>query len=123
MVRRLDLSRTPLERLIIPFSEVKELSKHLRSVKIENGPVVLKQYIPTDDVLQKYKDGGVSIIDQWICAHARYFTGSHVSTFSFRIQDDREILGFDPNTTFNRLCPDDQMDDCEQPAKWKIVHT
>lgn len=32
----------------------------------------LKQYKPTWEVILKYKDGGVSIIDQWICAHARY---------------------------------------------------
>ena len=30
------------------------------------------QYKPTDDELKKYKDGGVAIIDQWICAHARW---------------------------------------------------
>ncbi|VDO32397.1 unnamed protein product [Haemonchus placei] len=66
-------------------------------------------------------DGAVAIVDQWICAHARAFTGSYVSTFSYRIQEDREILGFPPNTTFNRLCPDD-VHDCEQPAKWTIVY-
>lgn len=80
----------------------------------------LKIYKPSREVLHTYLDGGVAIIDQWICAHARYFIGSHVSTFSFRIQDEREILGFPPETTFNRLCPDDTPD-CEQPAKWKIV--
>ncbi|VDM59864.1 unnamed protein product [Angiostrongylus costaricensis] len=66
-------------------------------------------------------DGAVAIIDQWICAHARVFVGSHVSTFSYRIQEDREILGFAPNTTFNRLCPD-KLNNCEQPAKWTIVY-
>ncbi|KAE9416122.1 hypothetical protein Angca_004060, partial [Angiostrongylus cantonensis] len=66
-------------------------------------------------------DGAVAIIDQWICAHARVFVGSHVSTFSYRIQEDREILGFAPNTTFNRLCPD-KLSSCEQPAKWTIVY-
>ncbi|KAK6049241.1 hypothetical protein COOONC_13254 [Cooperia oncophora] len=66
-------------------------------------------------------DGAVAIVDQWICAHARAFIGTHVSTFSYRIQEDREILGFAPNTTFSRLCPDD-VTDCEQPAKWTIVY-
>ena len=51
----------------------------------------------------------------------RYFIGSYVSTFSFRIHEDREILGFDPKTTFNRLCPDSE-ETCEQPAEWKIVY-
>ncbi|KAJ1347739.1 hypothetical protein KIN20_002881 [Parelaphostrongylus tenuis] len=70
---------------------------------------------------QTLSDGAVAIIDQWICAHARVFVGSHVSTFSYRIQEDREILGFAPNTTFNRLCPD-EMSNCEQPARWTIVY-
>lgn len=51
----------------------------------------------------------------------RYFIGTHVSTFSFRIQEEREILGFDPKTTFNTLCGDED-EECEQPAKWKIVY-
>jgi peptide-O-fucosyltransferase len=79
-------------------------------------------------------DGGVSIIDQWICAHARYFIGSHVSTLSFRIHEDREILGFQPSTTFNSFCRnandtmvvdgEDNNDAslCEQPARWTIVY-
>ncbi len=84
--------------------------------------VRLVKYQAPAEILSKFKDGGISIIDQWICAHARHFIGSHVSTFSFRIQEDREILGFDPSSTFNRLCPDENMNDCEQPAKWKIVY-
>uniref|UniRef100_A0A0K0F8E2 GDP-fucose protein O-fucosyltransferase 2 n=1 Tax=Strongyloides venezuelensis TaxID=75913 RepID=A0A0K0F8E2_STRVS len=66
-------------------------------------------------------DGGVSIIDQYICSHARAFIGSYVSTFSFRIHEDREIMGFSPETTFNRLCQDDDFN-CEQPTKWMIQY-
>ncbi|KAI6177007.1 GDP-fucose protein O-fucosyltransferase 2 precursor [Aphelenchoides bicaudatus] len=66
-------------------------------------------------------EGAVSIVDQWICSHSRYFIGTHVSTFSYRIHEDREILGFDPLKTFNRLCPDNEAD-CEQPAKWTILY-
>ncbi|KJH47843.1 hypothetical protein DICVIV_06038 [Dictyocaulus viviparus] len=69
----------------------------------------------------KLLDGAVSIVDQWICAHAKMFVGSYESTFSYRIQEDREILGFAPMTTFNRLCPD-RLHNCEQPAKWTIVY-
>lgn len=69
----------------------------------------------------KLHDGAVAIIDQWICAHARLFIGSHLSTFSYRIQEDREILGFPVNATFNRLCPDGVLQ-CEQPSKWTIVY-
>ena len=31
----------------------------------------IQRYKPTDDILEKYKDGGLAIIDQWISAHAR----------------------------------------------------
>lgn len=72
--------------------------------------------------MQGYYDGARAIIDQWICAHARVFIGTHVSTFTFRIHEEREILGFDPETTFNRFCGDDEPKDCEQPTKWKIVY-
>ncbi|VDN06545.1 unnamed protein product [Thelazia callipaeda] len=66
-------------------------------------------------------DGEVAIVDQWICAHARHFTGTHMSTFSYRIHEDREIIGFEPEQTFNRLCPDDN-DHCKQPSEWTIVY-
>ncbi|XP_068101310.1 GDP-fucose protein O-fucosyltransferase 2 isoform X2 [Hyperolius riggenbachi] len=79
------------------------------------------RYEPTWEELELYKDGGVAIIDQWICAHARYFIGTSVSTFSFRIHEEREILGFDPKTTYNRFCGDEEKN-CEQPTHWKIVY-
>ncbi|MBN3307913.1 OFUT2 fucosyltransferase, partial [Amia calva] len=79
------------------------------------------QFEPTWEELELFKDGGVAIIDQWICAHARYFIGTSVSTFSFRIHEEREILGFDPKTTYNRFCGDEELD-CEQPTHWKIVY-
>jgi len=46
-------------------AEVKRLKDYLAKFSVH-------QYKPTLDVIQKYKDGGVAIIDQWICAHARY---------------------------------------------------
>lgn len=88
----------------------------------------LKSYIPgavryeaSLEMKKRLKDGGLAIIDQWIAAHARYFVGSYESTFSFRIQEEREILGFDPETTFNRLCGDGQKT-CVQPTKWRITY-
>ncbi|KAG7280180.1 hypothetical protein CRUP_037764, partial [Coryphaenoides rupestris] len=79
------------------------------------------RFEPTWEDLALLKDGGVAIIDQWICAHARFFIGTSVSTFSFRIHEEREILGFDPKSTYNRFCGD-QEKDCEQPTHWKIVY-
>ncbi|KAL7384869.1 hypothetical protein ABVT39_010469 [Epinephelus coioides] len=79
------------------------------------------RYEPSTEDLELFKDGGVAIIDQWICAHARVFIGTSVSTFSFRIHEEREILGFDPKTTYNRFCGDTEKE-CEQPTHWKIVY-
>ncbi|XP_071100851.1 GDP-fucose protein O-fucosyltransferase 2-like [Haliotis cracherodii] len=94
------------------------------------------RFRPSKEILEKYMDGGVAIIDQWICAHARYFIGTRESTFSFRIQDEREIMGFDSDLTFNSFCgqgrdkgeekpnqPDDYEEDfCRQPSRWEIVY-
>ena len=82
----------------------------------------IHRFVPTPEIHEKYKDGGVAIIDQWIAAHARVFVGTYVSTFTFRINEEREIMGFDPETTFNRLCGDGEDKECEQPTKWKIVY-
>lgn len=51
----------------------------------------------------------------------RFFIGTSVSTFSFRIHEEREILGFDPKATYNRFCGDAEKE-CEQPTHWKIVY-
>ncbi|XP_053623090.1 GDP-fucose protein O-fucosyltransferase 2 [Plodia interpunctella] len=77
-------------------------------------------YTPTELELANFKDGGVAIIEQIICSHAAYFIGTHESTFTFRIQEEREIMGFETNTTFNRLCPDSGF--CEKPSKWTVVN-
>ncbi|KAK2713867.1 GDP-fucose protein O-fucosyltransferase 2-like isoform X2 [Artemia franciscana] len=68
----------------------------------------------------KILDGGVAIVDQIICACAKYFIGSYESTFSFRIQEEREIRQLHPDSTFNRFCGDQELN-CQQPTRWKIV--
>ena len=45
-------------------SEIAELKKLLKDYNVQN-------FKPTKEVLETYMDGGVAIIDQWICAHAR----------------------------------------------------
>lgn len=77
-------------------------------------------YEPSKKKEKKLKKGGVAIIDQIICSHAKYFIGSKESTFSFRIQEEREIMGFARDMTFNRICGQGEDEDCEQPNKWKI---
>ncbi len=96
-----------------PKSEFQEFRDFLSEYKVV-------KYTPTKAEQQEYLDGGVAIIDQWISAHARYFIGTSESTFSFRIQEDREILGFDSETTFNRFCGDKEEKPCEGPSKWYI---
>lgn len=93
-----------------PEEEVEELKSYLHEVEVY-------RFMDT----QKYNDGQIAIIDQYLCAHARHFIGSHESTFTFRIQEDREILGFPIASTFNRLCPD-KVPECEPLSKWKIVY-
>ncbi|CAG9789874.1 unnamed protein product [Diatraea saccharalis] len=94
--------------------EMKVLEEQLNELNYE-----VYSFNPSDVLLKEINEGGVAIIDQIICSHAAYFIGTHESTFSFRIQEEREILGFDGNTTFNRLCPDSGL--CEKPSKWKII--
>lgn len=76
-------------------------------------------FTPTEAQIREFKDGGIAIIDQIICSYSAFFIGTHESTFTFRIQEEREILGYPSSTTFNRLCPD--KGECEKPSKWTIV--
>ena len=80
-------------------------------------------YTPTDEELRTFHDGGVAIIDQWIAAHAKFFIGTSYSTFSYRIREDRQFLGFSKESTFNDICgPHDNEHDphsCEKPSYWK----
>lgn len=49
----------------------------------------------------------------------RYFIGTYESTFTFRIQEDREIIGFPTKTTFNYLCRIKEK--CNSNGQWEIV--
>lgn len=51
----------------------------------------------------------------------RFFVGSPESTFTFRIQEEREIRGFEVQATFSVLCPDGKFD-CEKGSVWKIKY-
>lgn len=92
--------------------EFEELKSHLPQYKV-------MRFVPSNYVMRKFKDGGVAIIDQIICSYARYFVGTHESTFTFRIQEDREIIGFPSETTFNRLCKNTKK--CATSGNWQIV--
>lgn len=64
-------------------------------------------------ILYKYGDGGVVIIDQWICVYVKYFVGICELIFFFRIYEERDILGFYGDYTFNCLCGDKEFGKCE----------
>jgi peptide-O-fucosyltransferase len=102
-------------------NEIDELRQHVSQICNISANQILT-YRPDEKILGKILDGGKAIVDQWICAHARYFIGSYESTFSFRIQEDREIFGFTQDLTFNRLCGDHEGITCEKPSIWSIVH-
>lgn len=75
------------------------------------------KYSPSENDLENFKDGGISIIDQIVCSYAKFFIGTKESTFSLRIQEEREILGHHPSTTFNSFC--NEKDICGT-TKWLI---
>jgi len=91
------------------FEELKDLMK----------PKTVLKFQPSTEQLKNYKDGGMAIVDQSICSHATYFIGSYESTFTFRIQEEREIMGFPLKDTFDMLCADGK-EDCEKGSQWKI---
>jgi len=94
------------------YDEVKVLEKNLPEVKVV-------RFQPSNKEKKAFKDGGVAIIDQIICSHAQYFIGTRESTFTFRIQEEREIMGFNLEDTFDMLCRDGEME-CEGGTQWKI---
>ena len=93
--------------------------KELNELKKELTEISIHRFEPPAYVKKKYKDGGVAIIDQIICAHAKFFIGTHESTFTFRIQEDREILGLSSESTFNEICK--EVNKCPAKHSWKIV--
>jgi len=93
--------------------EVKELQSHFEAK--------IYRISRTKKDVEMYRDGGIAIMDQWIAAHGRYFIGTCSSTFSFRIYEERDILGFDPKTTYNCICGQQAPKDrCEQPGGWRV---
>ena len=80
-------------------SEEKKIMKDILGKK-------LKLFEPSNSDMKTLRKGGVAIIDQIICSHAKYFIGTQESTFSFRIHEERTILGFSQTSTYNHFCND-----------------
>lgn len=55
----------------------------------------------------------------------RYFIGTADSTFSYRVREDRQFMGFSVDSTFNDFCgPSHNEHDpysCPGPVKWLLV--
>ncbi|XP_037076972.1 GDP-fucose protein O-fucosyltransferase 2-like [Pollicipes pollicipes] len=99
-------------------SRCAEVAGQVRQLKELLKPFTVVRPAPRKDLLA----GEEAIVDQIVCSHARHFIGSYESTFSFRIQEEREILGFDAESTFNRLCGEAEGDACDQPTRWRIEY-
>ncbi|XP_059618581.1 GDP-fucose protein O-fucosyltransferase 2 [Phlebotomus argentipes] len=98
-------------------SELMDLLAYMKRLR------VYKYLPPTrSDGLNGLKDGEIAIIDQIICSNARYFIGTYESTFTYRIYEEREILGFNPRTTFNTFCKNEDLTECERNSQWPIVY-
>ena len=50
------------------------------------------RYEPNQEVIEEFKDGGVAIIDQWICAHARSDNHCFVNCLNTKINHLLEML-------------------------------
>ncbi|XP_053952064.1 GDP-fucose protein O-fucosyltransferase 2 [Anastrepha ludens] len=95
----------------------------LTNLKAYLQRVRMRRFIP-ESLAEKalIKDGGQAIVDQILCAHARHFIGTFESTFTYRIYEEREILGFRQETTFNTLCKNATLANCERNSVWPIVY-
>ncbi|XP_037725840.1 GDP-fucose protein O-fucosyltransferase 2 [Drosophila subpulchrella] len=113
LMRAFNLTTVFLASDATPYElmELKELFYRFRFV----------HFAPESNVQRReLKDGGVAVVDQLVCAYARYFVGTYESTFTYRIYEEREILGFSQATTFNTFCKA-LGGSCSRNAVWPIV--
>ncbi len=55
-----------------PEEEFQEFSSELKRMMAPEAEVRVARYEPTEERLRKFKDGGIAIVDQVICSHARW---------------------------------------------------
>lgn len=58
-------------KTVMTFKVFKIFSSEYMELKVYLEDFEVFHYTPPAEVLERFKDGGVAIIDQWICAHAR----------------------------------------------------
>ena len=97
-------------------SELQQLKDHLKNAGIQAITLPMK-----NNGHDTYHDGSLAIIDQIICSHARLFIGTYGSTFTIRIQEEREIMGFPIHATNNIFCADNSLE-CEKSQHRPIIY-
>ena len=97
-------------------SEQQQLRKHLKNAGVQAITFSMK-----DNGHDMYLDGTVAIIEQIICSHSRLFIGTYGSTFTTRIQEEREIMGFPIHATNNIFCADNSLE-CEKSQHRPIIY-
>ncbi|KAA3681267.1 peptide-O-fucosyltransferase [Paragonimus westermani] len=98
------------------------------------APLQMVRFIPNAAQWEQHGPGGLAIVDQWVSAHARWFIGTNPSTFTFRITEERTIMGFPFVATFNALCAKggarlyaqpmslaSKRDGCEALTAWPVM--
>ncbi|KAH8419889.1 hypothetical protein KR009_003496 [Drosophila setifemur] len=113
LLRAFNLSTVFVASDATPYElmELKEFFHHFRFV----------HFTPESNAQRRdLKDGGVAVVDQMVCSYARYFVGTYESTFTYRIYEEREILGFPQASTFNTFCKA-LGGSCSRNAVWPIV--
>ena len=99
------------------MSELQQLIEHLKYAGIQAIAFSMKEA----GVDGLHLDGALAIIDQIICSHSTLFIGTDGSTFTTRIQEEREIMGFPVHATNNIFCADSSLE-CEKGQYRTIIY-
>lgn len=98
------LDLRPFERVYLATDLERDQYRELRDQLQREAGVEVYNFADVE-LRTDLSAGELAIIDQWIVSHARWFVGTAKSAFTSRVMEEREILGFATNTTFNTLCP------------------
>lgn len=131
-------STTPSLRAAATQIKTKAMNHSLQTVFVSSDCTGqeyhdLKSYLPrlkvhkfvpaTGEERVRLKPGGIAIVDQIICSHAKYFIGTYESTFTYRIYEEREIMGFPTAMTFNTFCKTHYENaKCLKNPVWQIAY-
>mmetsp|Transcript_15339 Transcript_15339/g.23225 ORF Transcript_15339/g.23225 Transcript_15339/m.23225 type:complete len:193 (+) Transcript_15339:791-1369(+) len=55
-----------------------------------------------------------ALVEQWVCAVGDHFVGTKTSRFSLNIQEERDLIGFPSNKTWNHFCKEETHRTCEK---------